>query len=80
MRRRNRRIVILLRLSNKLIRKRIGHRKSEIGPPNCIYSCPECVLEYIGHLSSRNIVGEFWEDVYKISFADFWSSVDLPHS
>ena len=66
-------------MSNKLIPKRIGHWKSEIRPPNSIYSYPECVLEYIGHLASRNIVGEIWEDAYKVSFADFWSSVDLPH-
>ena len=71
--------VILLRLSNKLILKRIGHQKSEIRPPNYIYSYPECVLEYIGHLASRNIVGEIWEGAYKVSFADFWNSVDLPH-
>ena len=38
---------ILLRLNNKLIPKRIRHRKSEIGPPKCIYSYPECVLQYI---------------------------------
>ena len=71
--------VILLRLSNNFIPKRIGHQKSEIGPSNCIYSNPECVLKYIGHLASRNIVGEIWEDSYKVSFADFSSSVYLPH-
>ena len=43
-----------------------------------LYSYPECVLEYRGHLASRSIVGEIWEDVCKISFADFWRSVDLP--
>ena len=32
-----------------------------------------------GHLASRNFVGEVWEDAYKVSFADFWGSVDLPH-
>ena len=63
---------MLLRLSNKLIPKRIG-------PPNCIYTYSECVLEYIGHLDSRNIVGEIWEDAYKVSFADFWSPVVLPY-
>ena len=42
-------VAILLHLSNKLIPKIIGHQKWEIGPSNCIYSYPECVLEYIGH-------------------------------
>ena len=39
--------VILLHLSYKLFPKRIGNRKLEIGPPNFIYSYPECVLEYM---------------------------------
>ena len=30
-------------------------------------------------LTLRNIVGEIWEYTYKVLFADFWSSVDLPH-
>ena len=71
--------VILFHLSNRLILKRIEHQKLEIRPSSCIYSYPECVLEYIGDLASRNIVCDFWEDAYKVSFADFWSSVDLPH-
>ena len=50
--------VILLRLSSKLILKRIGHQKLEIGPPNCTYSYLNCVLEYTGHLTSRNILSE----------------------
>ena len=70
--------VILLCLSNKPIPKWTKQEKSEIGPPNCIYSYPECVLDYIRQLASRNIVGETWEDAYKVSFTDFWSSVDLP--
>ena len=70
---------ILLWLSNKLIPRRIEHRKSKIVPPNCIYNYSECVLEYIEHLAKRNIVGEIWEDAYKVSFTDFLSSVDLPH-
>ena len=69
-------IAILLRLSNKLIPKRIGHRKLEVTPSNCIYSYPECVLEYKRHLAPRYIVGKIWEDAYKVSFADFWSSVE----
>ena len=60
---------------NKLIPKRIGHWKSEIGSPNCTFSYPECVLKYIGHLASRNTVGEIWEYACKISITDFWSSV-----
>ena len=71
--------VISLCSSNKLIQKRIGQRKSEIGPPNCICSYPECVVEYIGHLASRNIVGQIWEDAYKVSFANFWGGADLSH-
>ena len=71
--------LILLRLSNKFIPKRIGLGKLKIRQPNCIYNYPECVLQYIGHLASRNIVGEIWADIYKVSFADFWTSVDLPH-
>ena len=39
--------------------------------PNCIFSYPKCVLEYIGNLASKNIVGEIWEDVYKVSFVEF---------
>ena len=35
-------------LSNRLIPNRIRNEKSEFGPPNCIYSYPECVLKYIG--------------------------------
>ena len=65
--------VILFCLSNKLISRRIGHLKSEIGPSNCICSCPECVLEYMRHLAPRNIVRQIWEDTYKVSFTDFWS-------
>ena len=34
------------------------NRKLEIGPQNCIYSYPKWVLEYIGHLASRNILGK----------------------
>ena len=60
--RKNRCIPHFIALSNKPIPKRIVHRKLEIRPPNCIYSHPECVLEYIGHLASRNIVGEIWEE------------------
>ena len=60
--------VILIRLS-------IGHRKSENGQPNCIYSYPECALEYTGHLASRNILVEIWKDAYNVLFANFWSSV-----
>ena len=71
--------VILLHLSNKLIPERIEHRKSEIGHLNCIYICPEYVLEYIGLLASINIVSEICRDAFIVSFADFWSSVDLPH-
>ena len=51
----------------------------EIGPPNCIYIYPEYVLECIGYLVPNNIVSEFWEGTYKVSLADFWSSVDLPN-
>ena len=58
---------MLLQLSKKLIPKGIRDRKSE------------CVLEYIGNLALKNIVGEIWEDADKVSFADFWSSVDLAH-
>ena len=46
------------------------NRKLEIGPQNCIHSYPKWVLEYIGHLASRNILGKIGEDTYKISFAD----------
>ena len=60
--------VILLRLSIKLIPKEIGNQTAD-----CIYSYLECVLEYIAHLASRIILGETWEDAYKVSFADFWS-------
>ena len=67
--------VILLRLSDELFPKRIRNRKSEIGLPNCIYSDPGCVLEYIEHFASRNIVVEIWEDAFKVSFADFWSQL-----
>ena len=67
-------IAILLRLSNKLTPKRIGNRTTKLH-----LSYPECVLEYIGYLASRNIVGGIWEDAYKVSFADFWSSADLRH-
>ena len=67
--------VILLRLCDKLFPKRIGNWKSEIGLPNCIYSDLGCVLEYTGHFASRNIVVEIWEDVFKVSFADFWSQL-----
>ena len=35
-------------------------------------------MEYIGHLAPTNIVNEIWEDVCKVSLADFCSSVDLP--
>ena len=38
------------------------HWKLEIRPSICIYSYPECVLEYIRHLASRIIVGEIIED------------------
>ena len=34
----------------------------EIGPPNCIYSFPESVLECIAHLAPRNIMGKIWDD------------------
>ena len=70
---------MLLWLGNKLIPRRIEHRKSKIVPPNCIYNYSQCVLEYIEHLAKRNVVGEIWEDAYKVSFTDFLSSVDLPH-
>ena len=33
----------------------------------------------MGHTASGNIVGEIWEDTYKVSFVDFWSSTDLLH-
>ena len=36
-----------------------------------------CIGIYRTH--SRNTRGEIWEDAYKVSFADFWSSVDLQH-
>ena len=55
--------VILLRLSNKLIPKRIGHWKLEIGPPNRIYIYSECVLKYTVHLryvKSVQIRSFFW--------------------
>ena len=58
--------VILLRLSNKLIPRRIGHRKLEIGPQSCIYSYAECVLESTGHLTPRNIAGKIWENAGKV--------------
>ena len=70
---------MLLWLGKKLIPRRIEHRKSKIVPPNCIYNYSQCVLEYIEHLAKRNVVGEIWEDAYKVSFTDFLSSVDLPH-
>ena len=57
----------------------MGHRTSEIEPPNCFYSYLECVLEYIGHLASRNIVGEIWKGAHKVLLGDFWSLVDLRH-
>ena len=55
--------------------------ESEIGnrPPNFIYRYPECVLEYIEHLAPSNSVGKIWKDTHKVSFADYWSSVDFPH-
>ena len=56
--------VILFCLSNKLILKKIGRQKLEIGPPNCIHNYPERVLEYIGHLALRNIVGEIFEKMH----------------
>ena len=34
----------------------------EIGPPNCIYSFPESVLECVAHLAPRNIMGKIWDD------------------
>ena len=64
-------------MSSRLIPKKIGLWKLEIGPANCIYSYPECALQYIGHLASGNIVVEIWEDTCKVSFVDFWSSIDL---
>ena len=57
----------------------IDVRKSEIRPSNFIYRYPECVLEYIGHLAPSNIVSGIWKDAYKVSFADYWSSVDFLH-
>ena len=71
--------VTLLRLSNQLIPKRIRHWESEIDQPNFIYANPECVLEYIGHLDSTNIVSEICEDAYKVSFVDFGLPAGLPY-
>ena len=71
--------VILLGLSSKLVQERDGHWKWEVRPPNFIDRYPECILEYIWDLAPRDIVGDILEDAYKVSFADFWSSVDLRH-
>ena len=69
---------ILLPLSNSVIPKRISHWKLEIGPSHCTNILHQYWTINVS-LASRNIVGEIWEDAYKVSFADFWSSVDLPH-
>ena len=61
-----------------IVLKRIGHQKSEIRLPIAFITNPD-VYWNIGHLTSRNIVAEIWENAHEISFADFWSSVDLPH-
>ena len=61
--------VILLCLSNKLIPKRIKNRKSD---HQFAFIATQTVYWVY-------IVGEIWEDAYKVSFADFWSSVGLPH-
>ena len=42
----------------------MGRQKLEIGPPNCIHNYPGRVLEYIGHLALRNIVGEIFEKMH----------------
>ena len=60
--------IILFWLSNKLIPKRIRHRKSKIGRPNCIYSYLKCVLEYIEHLGQRILLVKFGKTN---TFADF---------
>ena len=69
---------ILLPLINSVIPKRISYRKLEIGPSHCINILHQYWTINVS-LASRNVVGEIWEDAYKVSFADFWSSVDLPH-
>ena len=71
--------VILLGLSSKFVQERDEHWNGEVRPPNNIDRYTECVLEYIWDLAPKDIAGDILEDAYKVSFADFWSSVDLWH-
>ena len=75
----NKNLIFFRRNTDALLKIDLSRNFLFLFTPNCIFSSPECVLEYIGNLTSKNIVGEIWEDVCKVSFGDFKSSVDFPH-
>ena len=75
----NENLIFFRRNTDALLKIDLSRNFLFLFTPNCIFSYPECVLEYTGNLASQNIVGEIWEDVCKVSFGDFKSSVDFPH-